>query len=356
MHPPSCSSISNSYSSISDDVLEKVEEMTTLICHELRTPLTSIQGALKLLKYEQFAHLSVEGEKLLSIAVEGATRLNRLANMLEYQSETFPSLLSTQDLEKLKLANEIVYGLNHQEFFLDYQPIISTRDNKAYGFEALARWHHPSKGLISPEIFIPIAEKSGFIKQLGLFFLEEACHQLQIWQKEFSSQSPITMSLNLSSLQLSEPALSQKIHQALQKNNILPDTLKLEITESALMENHDEAIENLFRLREIGVQIYLDDFGTGYSSLSRLQNLHVDALKIDKSFILSQNWILSEAIILLASRLQLDVIAEGVETSEQLNSLRSMGCQNVQGYYFAKPMSSQKASQFIADNIAQRPE
>ncbi|MGF1520912.1 MAG: EAL domain-containing protein [Leptolyngbyaceae cyanobacterium] len=325
------------------------EAITRQVCHELRTPLTSIRGALSLLKYEDFAKFSDDGARLLNIAINATSRLKRLANMLEAQSESLPSMVSLEDLERLKLGNEIAQGLSQQEFFLDYQPIVSIVDNSITGFEALGRWQHPAKGLVSPEIFIPIAEKSGLIKQLGLFFLEKACQQLYIWQQEFSPRLPITMSINLSSVQLSEPDLSHKIKQILIKTNIPPNTLKLEITESALMENHDGALENIFRLRDIGVQIYLDDFGTGYSSLSRLQNIHVDALKIDKSFVLSQNWILSETIILLADRLQLDVIAEGVETLAQLQTLQKMGCKSVQGYYFAKPMNGGAASLFLAN-------
>ena len=326
----------------------EAEKIARHVCHELRTPLTSIQGVLSLLKYQDFAEFSSDGEKLLSIAINAASRLKRLANTLEGQAETLPSMLSLEDLGKLRLGNEIAQGLIQQEFFLHYQPIVSITNNRVIGFEALGRWRHPGKGLISPETFIPIAEKSGLIKQLGLFFLEKACQQLCIWQRDFSSQPPITLSINLSSVQLSEPDLSYKIHQILLANNIYPNTLKLEITESVLMENHDSALENIFKLRDIGVQIYLDDFGTGYSSLSRLQHLHVDVLKIDKSFVLSQNWILSEAIVLLADRLQLEVIAEGVETLEQLQSLDKMGCKNVQGFYFSKPMDSETASLFLS--------
>lgn len=335
----------------SDDALEQMEEVTTFICHELRTPLTSIQGALSLLNHEEFAEFSADGERLLKIAITATNRLNRLANMIENQSEVLPSMLSLEDLERLQLSNEIACGLSHREFFLEYQPIISLEDDRVIGFEALARWNHPVRGLVSPEVFIPIAEKSGLISQLSLHLIEEACQQLRLWQQSFPSQPLIPMSINLSSVQLSEVGLSQKVQQILLKNNILPNTLKLEVTESSLMENPNGALENLLKLRALGIQIYLDDFGTGYSSLSRLQTLHVDALKIDRSFILSQNWILCEAIIVLADRLQLEVIAEGVETLSQLQSLREIGCKNVQGYYFSESMNGAEASQFLANYL-----
>ncbi|NER81822.1 MAG: EAL domain-containing protein [Leptolyngbya sp. SIO1D8] len=329
------------------DQLEQIEEISNLICHELRTPLTSIQGVLKILHHEQFAQLSEDGERLLNIAITASNRLTRLANMLEYQSENLPSMLSIEDMERLKLGNELAYGLKQQEFFLDYQPIVSIADDRVIGFEALARWNHPTRGLISPAVFIPLAERSGFIEKLGLYLLEQACQQLYLWQKEFPCDPPITMSINLSSVQLSQPGLSHDIQQILFRNSIKPETLKLEITESALMENQDRAFENIIKLKDVGVKIHLDDFGTGYSSLARLQDFPFDALKIDKSFTLSQNWVVSEAILLLASRLRLDVIAEGIETLEQLQSLRNIGCDKVQGFYFAKPMNSNNASRLL---------
>ncbi|MBE7383441.1 MAG: EAL domain-containing protein [Leptolyngbya sp. SIO1E4] len=328
--------------------LEQIEDISNLVCHELRTPLTSIQGVLKILHNEQFANFSEDGERLLGIAISAANRLTRLANAIEHRSEAIPSMLSLEDMKRLKLGNDLVCALSRQEFFLDYQPIISITDDRVIGFEALARWNHPDQGVISPTVFIPLAEKSGLIQPLGLSLLEQACQQLWIWQREFPSDPPISMSINLSSVQLSQSDLSQKIQEILLRTGVTPETLKLEITESALMENQDRALDNILNLKEIGVKVHLDDFGTGYSSLARLQDFPFDALKIDKSFILSQNWIVSEAILLLASRLQLDVVAEGIETLEQLQSLRKIGCDKVQGYYFSRPVNNRSASQLLA--------
>lgn len=188
---------------ISGQSLEQLEEMASLICHEIRTPLTSIQGVLKILSYEQFGQLSEEGEKLLNIALNATNRLNRLACVLEQQFETLPTMLSVKDIEHLQLENDLESGLSHREFSLHYQPIISTADNKIIGFEALARWNHPIKGIIPPGIFIPLMEKSGLVNQLGLSLLDQACQRLSNWQREFPSNSPLTMSINLSSVQLS---------------------------------------------------------------------------------------------------------------------------------------------------------
>ncbi|MEM0981714.1 MAG: EAL domain-containing protein [Cyanobacteria bacterium P01_H01_bin.58] len=342
---------SPSYSSDSPRMHQHLEDVSNLLCHELRTPLTSIQGVLGILELGQFDHSSEEGQRLLGIAFRAANRLTKLANLLELQSEELPSMLSTEDMERLKLADELSYGFAHQEFFLNYQPIISLTQGRIVGFEALARWHHPSRGAVSPEIFIPIAEKSGLIHQLDLFLFEQACKQLHVWQVAFPSEPPLTMSINLSSTQLSQVDLSEKVHRILANHDIAPGTVQLEVTESALIQSQDQALTNLYKLKDSGIRIYLDDFGTGYSSLSRLQEFPVDAIKIDRSFIMNHKWTMSEAIFLLASRLELDVIAEGIETPEQLKFLKEIGCNKMQGYYFSRPMDSRSISQLLHNNV-----
>jgi EAL domain-containing protein (putative c-di-GMP-specific phosphodiesterase class I) len=323
-------------------------DTSDIICHELRTPLTAIQGVLKLLKHQQFGTLSEEGQHLLDMAERNATRLTRLANSIDHQSSSIGSLISVAEIETLKLENDLFSGFNQQEFFLHYQPIISTAENhQIIGFEALARWQHPFKGLISPDIFIPLAERVGLIQQLGLDWLQQACEQLKYWQQEFPSDPPLTINVNLSTAQLSSHDFSHQVEKIIDATGIAPNTLKLEVTESALIENQDVALETFIDLQRIGVQIYVDDFGTGYSSLSRLQDLPFDALKIDQSFIRSQNWTISEAILLLASRLGLDVVAEGIETPKELYKLTSLGCEKMQGYLFSKPVTSQEASQLL---------
>jgi EAL domain-containing protein (putative c-di-GMP-specific phosphodiesterase class I) len=325
-----------------------LEDTSEVICHELRTPLTAIQGVLKLLKYQRFGTLSIEGQNLLEIAERNATRLNRLANSLDHQNNTMGALLSAAEIETLKLENELFSGFNQQEFFLHYQPIVSTeKHHHILGFEALARWQHSVKGLISPAIFVPLAEKVGLIQQLGIYWLQQACEQLRQWQLQFPSESPLTVNVNLSTVQLASPNFSQQVEAIITATGIAPQTLKLEVTESALIQNQDIALETFMELKRIGVQIYVDDFGTGYSSLARLQDLPFDALKIDQSFIRSQNWTISEAILLLASRLGLDVVAEGIETLQELDKLNSLGCSKMQGYFFSKPLTSQDANSLL---------
>lgn len=330
--------------------LDQLEDMSLLICHELRTPLTSIQGVLKLLNNEQFGSLSHDGQRLLNIAISNANRLTRLANALEHQPAPLMSLLSAAEMELLQLENELCTAFNHQEFYLFYQPIVSIENNAIIGFEALARWNHPRKGLISPTVFVPLAEKTGLIHQLGLWLLERACQELRVWQTSFPLHPPLSISVNLSTVQLLKPNLVGQIKQILQAYDVEPGTLKIEITESALIENQEIALGTLTELRNLGVQLYVDDFGTGYSSLSRLQDLPFDALKIDRSFVRNKNWTISEAIMLLADRLDLDVIAEGIETSEELLCLKKIGCRKMQGYFFSRPVDSQGAFNLLNQN------
>jgi len=324
-----------------------IDDASTLICHELRTPLTVIHGVLKLLEYQTFGTLSPEGQQLLDIAVRNTQRLTRLANTLEHGPSTIDTMISIAEVDMLRLENDLLTAFNLPDFFLHYQPIIATQSNQIVGFEALARWRHPTRDVVSPDIFIPLTEKLGLIRQLGLYLLEQACQQLKVWQQRFPGDLPLTMNVNLSTLQLTDPEFCSQVQAILQATGLAPDTLKLEVTESALIQNHDVALKTFMGLKAIGVKIYLDDFGTGYSSLARLQDLPFDALKIDQSFVRNHNWSISEAILLLASHLNLDVVAEGIETPEQLHSLRELNCPKMQGYLFSKPLTGPGATHLL---------
>ena len=328
-----------------------LENTALSICHELRTPLTSIQGALGLLHTGQLGCLSDEGQRVLTIAINNADRLARLANAIEGKPTLPMTMLSEETIEQLQLENELFGALYRQEIRVAYQPIVSVENNEIIGFEALARWQHSSKGYISPTIFIPLAEKAGCIHQLGLWMLEQACYQLYIWQQQFPSPSPLAMSVNLSALQLLQPDLIQDIRQILEKTGIAPGSLKLEITESTLIEN-EPIIILLSELRAMGIQLYVDDFGTGYSSLGRLQELPIDVLKIDRSFVKGQQWDISETIVLLAAKLGLDVIAEGVETTADLAALQAVGCTKMQGYHFSRPLTSKAATALMLSSYS----
>ncbi len=340
-----CSSEENDSLEFRSENLLKNEKLR--ICHELRTPLTSIRGALGLLYSGHFGYLSKEGERVLEIAIENTNRLTRLADAIESRPISPMVVLSEEAVARLHLENDLYTALKRQEFYLVYQPIIATENHQIIGFEALARWQHLQKGLISPDIFIPIAEKIGFIHQLGLEILRQACCQLKVWQQQFPVKPLLTMSVNLSTLQLLQPNLIQEIQKILEESDVIPSSLKLEVTESALIENQQVAIRILGQLKAMGIQLYVDDFGSGYSSLRRLQELPINALKIDRSFVQRKQWDISETIVLLAAKLGLDVIAEGVETNEDLAALQAIGCNKMQGYLFSKPLNAQAVTELI---------
>jgi diguanylate cyclase (GGDEF)-like protein len=260
----------------------------------------------------------------------------------------FDADMQSRALEQLQLENDLQNAINLQQFYLNYQPIVSFVTGQIVGFEALVRWRHPSRGLVSPSEFIPTAEKTGLIVALGEWVLSEAVACLSKWQLQFPDYLPLNMSVNLSGVQLFAPNLLPFLDSLLRVHNLKGEFLKLEITESVLMENAEEAAGVLELLKARQVKVCLDDFGTGYSNLSYLQLLPIDTLKIDRSFVCcleegGKNVTLLEAILNLASSLELEAIAEGVETQDQLVILRSLGCNSYQGYFFSRPLEEEDA-------------
>ena len=260
-------------------------------------------------------------------------------------SVLFDASMQSQAVEKLQLENDLQRAIDNHHLYLNYQPIVSLDTGKINCLEALVRWKHESLGTIPPDKFIPICEETGQIIALGQWVLSEACRQLVAWQKLFVDRnSPLTMSINLSRIQIYHPELIPQIDNLLQSLNLAGKDLKLEITESTLMENTTAVTRVLEQLREREIKLCLDDFGTGYSSLSYLRYLPVDTVKIDRSFIGPEinntNYDIVRAIINLAHSLGLDVIAEGIETEDQLRILKELGCEYGQGYLFAHPLNS----------------
>lgn len=328
-----------------------VAKVTSDISYELRTPLTVIQGVLDLVSTGRLGPLSDHGQHMVSIAASNADRLLRLILAIEHEPESQVGLLSEEDLAQLQLATDLRSAVSRQELQLRYQPITSLSTGQVVGFEALLRWQHPSMGEISPDRFIPLAEKTGLILNIGLWVLREACEQLQRWQCALNPFHALYVSVNVSSKQLSQPDLVQQIEQILQETGLAAHSLKLEITESAVMENADIARTALTQLQTLGIEVYIDDFGTGYSCLSRLCELPLNVLKIDRAFvrqIASKNGKqLVQAIVHLARTIGADLIAEGVEDQEQVCQLQALGCERGQGYLFAKPMDSQDMTEFV---------
>jgi EAL domain-containing protein (putative c-di-GMP-specific phosphodiesterase class I) len=265
-----------------------------------------------------------------------------------------PSMFSTT-LEAMSLKTDLRKALQADEFVLHYQPLLNLNDGTVAGFEALVRWHHPARGLLSPADFIAIAEESGLIVDMGRRLLFRACAQAQGWRETFSPT--LKMSFNLSAKQLRDGALAESVAQALDASRFPAENLVLEVTENLLMQDVEATVARLRGFRDTGIRIAIDDFGTGRSSLGLLRELPIDLLKVDRTFVqgmtqASRDVAFVEAILRLARSLQLDTIAEGVETQEQAELLRQLGCSVAQGYLFAKPMDPTDAELFLATRPA----
>ncbi len=249
---------------------------------------------------------------------------------------------------ELDLRRALEFQEQKQEFYLEYQPIVSMRNNAIIGFEALVRWQHPSHGLIPTSDFIPIAEDTGLIVPLGKWILQEACCQLSVWKTLFPVDPPLTMSINLSGQQLKQPDLIEFIEKTLNFTGLEGENIKLEITESVAMKDVETTIDILLKLRSLGIRLSIDDFGTGYSSLSYLHRFPANTLKVDKSFInnmaeTEEDIAIVQTIIMLGHTLGMEVVAEGVETIAQQEKLQALGCEYGQGYFFSQPLDSKSA-------------
>jgi len=264
----------------------------------------------------------------------------------------FDKRMHLELVESINLETELREVLARDGLTLHYQPIVSIVDERLEGFEALVRWDHPLRGMIPPDRFIPLAEESGMIIDLGKWVLVEACRTLKNWQNTVAHAHDLTMSVNVSIRQFNKPGLVEHVMEVLRQNELNPACLKLEVTESVIMHDATRTITELNRLRALGVQISIDDFGTGYSSLSYLRRMPIDHLKIDRSFISGfedpkENDQIVKSIISLARSLGLSVIAEGVENREQLDRLRALNCGKAQGFMFSRPVDEGKAIELI---------
>jgi diguanylate cyclase (GGDEF)-like protein len=245
-------------------------------------------------------------------------------------------------LDTLALSIDLRAALNRGELLLHYQPIVDLVTRRPLGFEALARWAHPERGMIPPSTFIPLAEQIGLMPELGTWVLHEACRQAQSWQRQFVDAPYV--SVNLSVRQLEDPDFTQVFADTLQAAGLAPELLTVEITETAVATDLDTIVAPLRVLRKLGVRVLLDDFGTGYSSLGYIRDLPLDGVKLDRAFtrdltVSEDAWALVRAIVALLGKLGLLLIAEGIESASHLAQLRSLGCGVGQGYYFAKPQT-----------------
>ncbi|WP_442921816.1 EAL domain-containing protein [Microcoleus sp. ARI1-A5] len=301
---------------------------------------------------EPAATVSEQPEHLLR---DAHTAMYRAKALGTGRYQVFNASMHALAVERLQLETDLRMALKRQEFLLHYQPFVSLASGKIIGFEALVRWQHPQRGLISPMKFIPVAEETGAIVPLGEWVLEEACRQLRLWEEMFDFDRPLIMSVNLSGKQFAQPDLVDRLKAILAATGLSAESLKLEITESVVMDDVESAIAVLKHMKALNVNLGIDDFGTGYSSLSYLSRFPTDTLKVDKSFVgrmelesEGENVAIVRTIVTLAHALGMDVIAEGVETAAQLARLRAIGCEYGQGYFFAKPLPSEDATALMA--------
>jgi len=309
---------------------------------------------------EVFATASV-GIALNSAEHAGANDLLRDADVAMYRAKTngkarhqvFHRTMGAQATERLEVETDLRRAVERNEFVVHYQPIVDLISGRIVEMEALVRWEHPRRGLVPPALFIPLAEETGLIVPIGQWVLEEACQQTRAWQLHFAGERPLVISVNLSGRQLQQPDLIEIVRNALNKTGLPPSCLKLEITESVVMQDAEGTVTTLQGLKALGIQLAIDDFGTGYSSLSYLKRFPVDTLKIDRTFVHglghdAQDTAVVGAIMALARALNLTVTGEGIETLEQGEELRTQGCDLGQGYYFSRPQPSAAATDLLA--------
>jgi len=291
-----------------------------------------------------------DGDDIDSLVKNADMAMYRAKSMGRNCISTFSGTMSIRSLEQLELEDSLRKAIANGDLELHYQPKLGIRSRQVTGVEALLRWTHPERGPVSPAKFVPVAEQAGLIADLGRWVLEAACQQLEAWSG--TSLESIRIAINLSSEQFRDENVDNEIIEAVARHNFNRKRLELELTESTLMKDVGATVKTLQRLKAEGMSIAVDDFGTGYSSLIYLKQFPIDALKIDRAFVseidsAGNDRSICAAIIALAKSMDLKVIAEGVETADQLKHLRFLGCDEIQGYFFAKPMSAEAVTEFL---------
>jgi diguanylate cyclase (GGDEF)-like protein len=345
----------------------------TILLEEARDPSSAMRVAEKIKGqlslpfnvkgHEVFTSASI-GIAMSSTGYERSEDLMRDADTAMYRAkargkaryELFDKGMHSRAVALLQLETDLRRAVERGEFEIHYQPIVTLATGKLAGFEALARWHHPDGSLVSPKDFIPIAEEIALVIPIDRWVLHEACRQLRIWQDRYPSDPPLTVNVNLSGKHFAKPDLVPHIEQVLKDTRVDPPTLKLEITESVVMENVDSASSILTRLKALDVRLNVDDFGTGHSSLASLHRYPFDTLKIDRSFVTNmegntENAEIVRTILSLGRNLGMSVVAEGVENEQQLALLRELGCTYGQGFFFSKPLGKEEADALIKSDI-----
>jgi diguanylate cyclase (GGDEF)-like protein len=337
--------------------LNNVDEATRVaerIADKLRAPF-------------DLAHRETFVTASIGVAISGTTgtpmwpgELLRHADLAMYRAKhsgkaryvLFEEAISARAMERLELSNDLRRALEREVLAVHYQPQVSLATGRTVGFEALVRWEHPGRGQLLPARCLPLAEETGLIVPIGQWVLREACHQAKEWHRQYPSDPPLVVCVNLSAKQLRDPGLYRVVGQILEESGLEPGSLELDITESVAMEDAPATAAALEELHTLGVRMIIDDFGTGYSSLSYLEKFPMDYIKIDRSFVGELEGetgarVLVKVMIDLVHALGLEVIAEGVETTGQLERLREMGSDMAQGRYFSRPLPSEAAASLL---------
>jgi len=284
------------------------------------------------------------------------TAMYRAKSLGKARYEVFDADMRASVMARLQLETDLRHALEREEFRNFYQPIVNLASGDIVGFEALLRWEHPKRGLLGPEEFIPVAEETGLIRELGWWNLREACRQISEWRANLAEHPELTISVNLSAKQFLQANLVEDIGKLLRELALPAEALKLEITESTVMADPAAAVEMLQQIKALGIRLAIDDFGTGYSSLSYLHRFPLDTLKIDRSFISGmgddgEGMEIARTILPMANNLRLDVVAEGVETIQQVAMLKKLHCKYAQGFYFSKPLSAEGTATLLAGDL-----
>jgi diguanylate cyclase (GGDEF)-like protein len=296
---------------------------------------------------------STEYQRPEEVVRDADTAMYRAKSLGKARHAIFDEEMHRRAVEQIRLETELRRAVERQEFRLHYQPIVALGSGALEGFEALIRWQHPSKGLIYPGAFLPVAEETGLIVPIGWRVLEEACRQVAGWHDRFPKDRHISMNVNLSRKQFVQGDLIGRLRDILADTRVDPRVLRLEVSEGLITSNSESTVARLRQLKDLGVRLHIDDFGTGSASLSYLHRLPTDTIKIDRSFVSrvdAENGKVGiiRTIISLARSLGMQVTAEGLETASQLAKLRNLECESAQGYFFSKPLTSRAADELIA--------
>ena len=321
--------------------------------------LDALRNPFAISGHEVFIAASI-GVALPTDHDDGTDELLRNADVAMYMAKDqgkgratlFQPEMHAAAVERMQLEADLQWAVKRSEFVVHYQPIVELASGRVTGMEALVRWNHPTRGLLTPADFIPLAEETGLILPLGQWVLEEACRQAVAWEREFPDKPPLSMSVNLSARQLQQRTLVDEVAEVLDSTGLDPERLTLELTETMLMQDTGDVVHRLTQLKQLGVHLAIDDFGTGYSSLSYLHRFPLDVLKIDRSFTGNLKrgtgeGVLTHAIIRLARTLHLRTVAEGIERPDQVGKLQAMGCHYGQGHYFSKPVDGDTAIEAV---------